>query len=489
VSGKSTRITVARLLLPELRWDPTHGYAHLDEFIDESLEARVGGFVIAAGPKDDVAALTASLHDRSDEPLLIAAEAEAGAGSRFHGLTALPPAAALGALHDADAIRRAAKMTARELHGIGVNWALAPVADLARSSRDPLLGSRSFGDDAQRVAEWVVEWVDACQSEGVLAGVKHYPGIGRAIGDPTLGPVTITDSAATIWADDLLPFRGAVDAGAASLFAAPVAFTGLDGSGAIAAHSSGLLRELLRDELHFDGIVAAECLRWRDARVAAQEPDYIVSALAAGCDLILTPADLHAALEAVDRALDEGTLDFDSLAASRDRRDFWADWGRPRAPRESTLDELLWARQVADTVIHPVRGIIPNVGPVVDVSLVDDDAEQPGLRPSREYLGTTIRALGLEPRFGDGPTADGRGALVIALFGEPGIARGRSGYQEGTRRRVAELVAAARQAQRPSVVLQFGPPRLATEVPEAANLICCWSGERAMQEAAARRLL
>ena len=499
MSGKGTRITPARLLLPELRWDPTHGYSHLDEFIDEALEARVGGFVLTDAPKDDVAALTASLHDRSDEPLLIAAEAEAGAGSRFNGLTALPPAAALGALHDPDAIRRAAKLTARELHGIGVNWALAPVADLARSARDPLLGSRSFGDDAQRVAEWVVEWVDACQAEGVLAGVKHYPGIGRATGDPTLGKVTITDFAATLWADDLLPFRGAVDAGVASIFAAPVAFTGLDGSGVIAAHSSGLLRELLRDELHFSGIVAAECLRWRDARQAAAEPDWIVSALAAGCDLILSPADLHGAIEAIDSAVEERTLDFDALAASQDRRDFWADWGRPRAPRESTLDELLWARQLADTVIHPIRGFIPNVGPVVDVTLVDDDADSPGLRRSREHLGTTLRALGFDPRIsgvGDGVrggisdavSAEGRGALVIALFGEPGTARGRAGYQEGTRRRVAELVAAARQAQRPSVVLQFGPPRLALEVPEAANLICCWSGERAMQEAAARRI-
>jgi beta-glucosidase-like glycosyl hydrolase len=479
---------LARQLLPELRWDPTHGFAHLDAFIEESLEVQVGGFVIAAGPKDDVAALTESLHARSDEPLLIAAEAESGAGSRFAGLTALPPAAALGALHDPEAIRRAAKLTARELHGIGINWALAPVGDLARSTNDRLLGSRSFGDDAQRVAEWVVDWVDACQAEGVLAAVKHYPGIGRATGDPTLGPVLITDFAAGLWAEDLLPFRGAVDAGVASLLAAPVAFTGLDGTGVIAAHSAPLLRELLRDELHFEGLVAAECLRWRDARQASQESEWIVAALAAGCDLVLSPADLHGAIDAMDRALDDRRLDLDALAESRSRRDFWADWGRPREARETTLDELLWARQLADTVIHPIRGNIPNVGPVVDVSLVDDDAGDPGLRSSREHLVTTLRALGLEARLGDGPTAEGGGALVIALFGEPGIARGRAGYQEGTRRRVAELLAAARQVQRPSVVLQFGPPRLAAAIPEASNLICCWSGDRSMQEAAARRL-
>jgi hypothetical protein len=208
-----------------------------------------------------------------------------------------------------------------------------------------------------------------------------------------------------------------------------------------------------------------------------------VEAIAAGCDLVLAPADLQGCWEAIDRALDEGRLEPDELRASQRRHEFWADWGRPREARESTLEELLWARQVADTVVHPVRGIIPNVGPVVDVSLVDDDGARRG-----EHLLSTLKAIGLDPRVGDGPSPEGRGGLVIALFGEPGIGRGRAGYEQGSRRRVAELVAAARQAQRPSVVLLFGAPRLAGEIPEAPNVLCCWSGDRAMQEAAARRL-
>jgi hypothetical protein len=353
---------------------------------------------------------------------------------------------------------------------------------------DPVLGSRSFGDDAQKVAEWVVDWVDACQGQGVLAGVKHYPGIGRATADPALGPVTIGTTAGTLWADDLLPFRGAVDAGVASIIAAPVAFTGLDATGAIAAHSAPLLRVLLRDEMHFEGLVAAECPRGHGPRDAMPEAEWVVAALASGCDLLLAPTDFHGAWEAIDEALDAGRLDPDAIAASQLRRDFWADWGRPREARDSTLDEILWARQLADTVVHPVRGIVPNVGPVVDVSLVDDDADGLPAPASREAFVATLRALGFDPRVGDGVTDEGRGALVIALFGAPGAGRGRNGYQEATRRRVAQLIAGARQAQRSSVVLQFGPPRLAGEVPEAPNLLCCWSGERSMQEAAARRL-
>ncbi len=479
---------LARLLVPELRWDPTHGFAYLEEFIADALEAGVGGFVIEGGPRDEVAALVERLHRESDSPLLVAAEATAGAGSRIAGLTALPPPAALGALRDADAIRRAARMTARELRGVGINWALAPIADLARSGLDPVLGSRSFGDDAQKVAEWVVEWVDACQAEGVLACVAHYPGVGRATADPMLGPVAITAAAGTLWSDDLLPFRGAVDAGVASILAANVAFPGLDATGAIAAHSSPLLGELLRDELRFEGLIAATSPAARVLRSAGQEPEWVVSAIAAGCDLVLAPGDLQGALEAVDCALDERRLDPDRLDASARRRAVWAGWGGPRDARDSTLEELLWARQLADTVIHPVRGIAPNIGPVVDVAIVDDDEDATLPRPSREHLGITLRALGFDVRTGDGVSDEGRGALVIALFGEPRTGRGRAGYTEGTRRRVAELVAAARQAQRSSVVLLFGPPRLAAEVPEATNLLCCWTGDRAMQEAAARRL-
>ena len=153
--------------------------------IGDALEVGVGGFWIVGGNRAEVAELTQELHRRSRRPLLIGAEVDGGAGSAFSDATGLPPLAALAALRDADVIRRAAKLTAREMRSLGVNWALGPVGDLEREPSNPFLGARSFGLDAQRAAEYVVEWVDAVQAEGVLACVRHYPGMGRA---PLRGP-------------------------------------------------------------------------------------------------------------------------------------------------------------------------------------------------------------------------------------------------------------------------------------------------------------
>lgn len=479
---------LAQLLVPQLRWDPGHGFAYLEEMIGDALEVGVGGFVISGGTRAEVLALTQELHRRSRHPLLIAAEVEGGAASAFADATALPPLAALGALRDSEAIRRAAKLTARELRALGVNWALAPVGDLDRAPEHPQLGARSFGSDAQRVAEWVVEWVDACQSEGVLACVRHYPGMGRATADPLLAPATIDADAGTLWADDLLPFRGAADTGVASIMAASVAYPRLDATGRAAARSRPMLTELLRGELAFSGLIVSDLLSSPGLLRGDDEGIAAIEMVGAGCDLLLAPTDLEGVLELLERAAAAGMLPADALEASFARRRFWADLGTPGPGREPTLDDVLWARKVSDTVVHAVRGVFANVGPVIDVIQVDDDEATRWPRPARTHLLDALRALGQVPRLVDGPTAEGEGAVLLALYGGPGPMKGRAGYSEGTRRRVARIVADARQAQRSVVVAMFAPPRLAGEIPEAANVICGWNAERGMQEAMARRL-
>jgi beta-glucosidase-like glycosyl hydrolase len=493
---------LAGLLVPELRWDRDHGFDYLRDAIDDALELGVGGFVISGGGTDAVGALTQDLHRRSRHPLLIAADVEAGVGAQFAGATGLPPNGALGALRDAEAIRRAARLTAREARAIGINWLLAPVCDLDNEPHNPFIGSRGFGENAQRVAEWVVEWIDTAQGEGVLACAKHFPGVGRATSDPLLSVSHVDENAGVIWAEDLLPFRAAVDTGVASLLASHVVFPRLDGSGSPASRSHPLLVELLRDELHFEGLIVSDALSMGGALFGTDEGTAAVDALAAGCDLLLAPSDLAGVAEALELARDEGRVDVDAAAASRARRAFWATWGEPsgrKAPRrEPTLDDVLWARQAADTVVHAIRGVSPNIGPVVDVIQVVDAgagavaSASSSAATSGSPVGThfieTLRAVGLSPRLVDRPTDEARGAVVIAVYGEPRAGRGRAGYGDVTRRRVAQAVADARQAGRQSVVLVFGHPRLAAELPEATNVVCCWAGSRAMQAAAARRL-
>jgi beta-glucosidase-like glycosyl hydrolase len=476
------------LLIPELRWDPQHGYSHMQGLVDDALELGVGGFVIANGPRAQVAQLASTLQAAARLPLLIAAPAERGAATALDGCTGLPPFAAFGALHDEDAIRRAARLTARELRTAGVNWAIAPSADLAVEPANPFIGTRALHHDPQKVAEWVVAWIDACQAEGILATAMHLPGEGRATADPSLGEARVDVPGAGLWGTDLVPFRAAVDAGVATVLASTVSYPRLDASGAGAAWSRVILRELMRDELQYEGLIVAPPPSVGAARALGDEGAAAVAMLDAGCDLLLAPQDLDLVLERGARAIDAGLIDVAQLEQSAARREFWAAWGRSGQGREPTLDDVLWARQVSDTVVHAVRGVFANVGPIVDVILVDDDAGAAVRESDFAAFLTTLRAVGLGPRVVTGPTDEGRGAVCLVLKGAPQPGRGRAGYTEATRRRVAQAVSEARAARRSVVAVLLGPPRLAEEIPEVPNVICAWSSDRAMQEAAARRL-
>ena len=162
---------IAQLLLPAIRWDPARGYDGERPLIERALRLGVGGFILFGGEQDAVRALTKDLRHRSRVPLLIGADLERGAGQQFAGSTGLPPLAAIESLDDVDAIRKAARLTAREARTLGVNWDYAPVCDLDLVPENPIVGTRALGSDPQRVATLAAEWFTACQSEGVLACV------------------------------------------------------------------------------------------------------------------------------------------------------------------------------------------------------------------------------------------------------------------------------------------------------------------------------
>jgi beta-glucosidase-like glycosyl hydrolase len=153
---------IAELFYPAIRWDAVHGFESSRGAIDEALQLGVGGFIIFGGPSEHVASLTEDLHSKSRVPLLIGADLERGAGQQFAGQTALPPLAAIASLEDLQSIRRAAGVSALEARSLGINWIYAPDCDLDIEPDNPIIGTRSFGSDPERVAEYAAAWIDAC---------------------------------------------------------------------------------------------------------------------------------------------------------------------------------------------------------------------------------------------------------------------------------------------------------------------------------------
>ncbi len=493
----------AQLFVPALRWDRAHGFGHLQDIIDEALALGVGGFLVCGGSCPDVEALVAGLHARSRVPLLIAADVERGAGQQFDGCTALPPFGALASLASlsagadrepaavaVDVVRRAARATARDMKRLGLNWALAPVCDIDLQPLAPIVGTRAAGSDAVHAGCLVSEWIDACQAEGVLACAKHFPGHGRANADSHLELPVVREGAEHLRRTDLAPFRAAVDAGVASVMTAHVAYPALDASLAPASLSAPIITELLRREMGFDGLVVSDALDMAGVRANGQEDDVVVRAVSAGCDVLLGPWSVAGAVHAIDRALEQGAIGDDHLRAALDRRARWALWARPGGSLgEPTLDDVMWARQVADRTIFVVRGSLPIVGPEVEVVEVDDDEDGTWLVPDRSYFTAALRALDIHAAVVREPTRNVNASVVVAAYADVIAGKGTASLSDHGRAAVERAIAVAASHRRPALVVLFSHPHNAAAIPFAANVLCVWGGERPMQEAAARVLV
>lgn len=477
---------IRELLLPAIRWDAKAGYDNERASIEQALELGVGGFALFGGEVEEVAKLTGELRERSKIPLLIGSDLERGAGQQFVGATGLPPLAAIGYLDDLDAVRRAATISAREARAVGVNWIYAPVADVDLEPDNPIIGTRAFGSDVAKVARNVVAWIEACQSEGVLACAKHFPGHGRTTADSHATLPLVTLDAAELRATDLAPFRSAIEAGVASVMSAHISFPALDPSGDPATLSPRILGELLRDELGFDGLVVTDAMIMEGV-LGEGEARAAVRALRAGCDLLLYPTDLGAVADAVQSALGTGELDASRIRASAERRTARARSAWQEKPDVSLLGEdRAWAEELAQRVIHEARGKVKSPLTAVELTVVDDDIGGPYPPPSREPFSMELQACGACLQ-----EADKRGeeaTAVIALFGDIRSWKGRPGYSAASLEAVRTAVARAGERKQDTVIVQFSHPRLAASIEADVPIVCAWGGESAMQHAAARWL-
>jgi beta-glucosidase-like glycosyl hydrolase len=464
----------ARLILPSLRWRPDGGFAHEAGTIADALDLGVGGFIVFGGTVEAVRRLTADLLRRAGRPLLIASDLERGAGQQVTGLTEFPPPAALAYLEDAAVVRWAGAVTAQEARAVGINWVLAPVADLDVLPSNPIVQTRAFGEDPQRVASYVRSWIEGCQDAGALACAKHYPGHGRTTVDSHIDLPVVDASAEVLRESDLVPFRVAVDAGVASIMTGHVAYPSLDPSGLPATLSKPVLDEL-RGPLGFDGLVVSDALIMDGALQGRRESDAAVEAVCAGVDLLLYPKDARRVKEALEQALESGALPRERLAEALARYDrALAGAAGPTAPvARGPFDS---ADALADALLEQgvVRGMPPKLEGPVDLLVVDDDLGGPFPPGPSDWA---FLALGDEMvgRYAGG-------SRVVLAFAEPRAWKGRSGFSSSSLGMLADRAADA------DLVVLFGHPRLVSELPGNAPVLLAWHRQRLMQEAVARWL-
>ena len=170
----------------------------------------------------EAAELLNRLQQDSKLPLLFAADFERGVTMRLHGATAFPHAMAFGAAGKADYAEAFGRITAQESRAIGVHWNFFPDADVNSNPANPIINTRSFGEDPQQVGDLVAAYIQGSRANGMMTTAKHFPGHGDTATDSHLSLAQVTGDRARLNSVELAPFRKAIAAGVDSVMVAHV---------------------------------------------------------------------------------------------------------------------------------------------------------------------------------------------------------------------------------------------------------------------------
>ncbi len=314
----------AQLIMPRLGSNmPPSVRAEDDRERVEALleQVPVGGLVLFRGHARDTPAALDHLQEVSKYPLLVGSDLERGAGQQLAGATVFPHSMAFGAIDEgADLVRRAARITANEARRAGVNWIFAPVADVHSNPKNPIISTRAFASTAERCAELAQAFIVGCREGRALSTAKHFPGHGDTATDSHDSVPAVDRSRQQLDDLELLPFRAAIRAGVDSVMTAHVKYRALDRAGLPATYSSRILRDLLRTELGFNGVVVSDSLLMAGAgaEVSARVPELV----AGGIDVLLDVSHPEIAMDALVAAVQAGSLSEDLLNAAFER--VWA---------------------------------------------------------------------------------------------------------------------------------------------------------------------
>ena len=463
---------------------------------------KVGGIIISIGSPMDVASKLNFLQHRSKLPLLIASDLEGGAAFRFPGATPFPTNMGIGAggrVEDAELMGR---ITGVEGRAVGVHLAFAPVADINNNPANPIINTRSFGGDPAAVSRMVVAAIKGTHSTGMLTTAKHFPGHGDTETDSHISLPVIRSDWRRLSAVELVPFKAAIAAGVDVVMSAHIALPRFSGdSTRPATLSPAVLTGVLRDSLHFRGLVVTDALDMGALVSTYGGGEAAVRAFEAGSDLLLMPANPREAIAAMTAAIKSGRISKARVKASVlkllaikeklglfKRRTVSLDSVGTIVGQQKFLDS---ARAIAARSLVLVRDSNAVFGTIrqgnADLALVsygdDGSSTLPRQLTRRAIKATPFR---LVPTSGPASYDSARAVLALsptAIFSVAVRVASGSG-NISMPRALADLIEETSRAK-PTMLVSFGSPYLLGQTPTVSALLLAWTSNAATEEAVA----
>ncbi|HEY5616274.1 MAG TPA: glycoside hydrolase family 3 protein, partial [Bacteroidota bacterium] len=272
-------------------------------------ERKIGGFAIFAGDVYEYALQLNKLQALSDIPLLIGADFEFGVAMRVRRATQFPRAMLLGATRNPVYAYDMGNAIGKEARALGVHQVYAPVVDINNNPMNPVINTRSFGENAELVSSMSREFIRGLQEGGVIATAKHFPGHGDTDVDSHLDLPVLPFKKERLDTLELAGFRSSVEAGVGSMMIAHLAVPALDSvKGMPATLSYPIVTDVLQNQLGFRGLIVTDAMDMRGVTKVYSTAEAAVRAIKAGSDLVLLPPDIDVALDAIIGAVRRGEI-------------------------------------------------------------------------------------------------------------------------------------------------------------------------------------
>ena len=429
-------------------------------------------------------------------PLLNTADFEAGVGFRIMGATAFPRAMAFGAARDEKLAFEAGRVTGEEARALGIHVNFAPVVDVNNNPRNPVINTRSFGEDPVQVGRIASAYIRGLQAAGVMATLKHFPGHGDTDVDSHLGLPVIKHPRERLDKIELPPFKVGIAAGVDAVMTGHIEMPALDQTpNTPTTLSEPIVTGLLRKELGFTGLIYTDSMGMQGVTAMYGPGQAAVRAVKAGNDVVLHSPDDGAAFAGIRDAVKAGEIPQAQIDASVERilrAKARAGLHRTKTVNLDAVSNIVGTRAnqaIADevsqrsiTLIKDDRNQVPlkiaKDAQVLYLSILDYPTGWRIAAPSRTFqhelrqrwpnvtaieISDRTTAAELELVRAMAPRFD---AVVASVFVRTASFSGRMDLAPGAQRLLADVTRQTAATKKPFITSFFGNPYVATFMPD-----------------------
>jgi beta-N-acetylhexosaminidase len=524
LAGMSLRDKAAQMVWPQVFGDYVSSDAPQWRKISGWItQQHVGGIIMSVGSPLEIAAKLNALQRMSDLPLLVGGDLEFGAGYRARGgyflpngidlggAVLFPPEMAIGATRDTMLAYEQGRITAIEGRAIGFHIDFSPILDVNNNPANPVISTRSFGEDPALVARLGTAFIRGVQEHGMIATGKHFPGHGDTGTNSHLALPVVRVSRARLDSVELVPFKAAVQANVGAIMTFHGSMPALDSSGVPGTLSHNVLTSLLRDDMHFRGLVVSDAMDMQGVLNTYGAVKAAQMAVAAGADVLLQPQDVATTVDAVvagvkagqytEARLDESVrriLATKARIGLRMRR--VVDLDSARAVVGDSADAAV-ARLAAERSITLVRdsahqlplGRLNHGARILSVTFAHRadlgagatfDAELrktfPALRP--EYVDADVERPDFFRLLAIADSAD---VILVSSY----VAHSSTVTTINAPQPFVDFIEELQRRREHPIVMAFGNPYFLQQIPDVSAYVVAWGGFPVSQSAAARAVL